>query len=93
MDNTTKRWRVHFTGRRIGALGISYPIVLNVIAVDEKAAVLACYETHEHIHGHRVTLATSQTGPRCESAWHTNPRAMAASPDYCQNCGENPPAK
>lgn len=80
-----QRWRVDFTGRRSGALGIGSKLILHVMAIDMAAARLACYETHEHITVHRIALAKEQTGPRCDSEWHTT--ARPSDPQNCPNCG------
>lgn len=44
-----KFFHLNFSGKRIGALGISYPIAEKVEAVDEEAAWLKMYEKYEHI--------------------------------------------
>lgn len=44
-------FRCTFTGRLVGAIGIMYPCEVTVDAADAEAALLACYDTHEHITG------------------------------------------
>lgn len=52
------RYRIKFSGRKIGAIGISYDHDLTVEADNPESALLACYETHEHIHNPRIFDAT-----------------------------------
>lgn len=48
------RYRIKFSGRKIGAIGIFYPVALDIEADDPTDALLKAYETHEHIHNPRV---------------------------------------
>lgn len=57
------QYRVKFTGRTRGAIGIFYPIALDVEAPDPESALLACYDTHEHIHN--PAIYDRDTGKRC----------------------------
>ena len=43
------RWRLHFRGRQVGAIGIFSNYTIEVSAMSEEDARLAAYETHEHI--------------------------------------------
>jgi hypothetical protein len=47
-------WRAKFTGRRINAIGIFYPIIAFCYGENEKEAELNLYERFEHIQ--RLTL-------------------------------------
>ena len=44
------KFRLDFTGRRIGAIGIFYRITLIVEASNPEGAAWKAYETHEHIY-------------------------------------------
>jgi translation initiation factor IF-3 len=44
-----KIYKVKFTGRRIGAIGIFYRFSLKVKAENEEQATLKLYEKYEHI--------------------------------------------
>jgi hypothetical protein len=44
-----KIFRATFTGRKINAIGIMYPIVTLVTGSDEDMARLELYNTHEHV--------------------------------------------
>ena len=47
-------YKISFTGRLKGAIGIFYKITDTVRATDEKAATLALYDKYEHIHQLKV---------------------------------------
>ena len=47
-------YKISFTGRLKGAIGIFYPITDKVQATDEKAAILALYDKYEHISNPKV---------------------------------------
>jgi hypothetical protein len=55
------RYDLYFSGRRVGAIGITHPVLITVEADNEMAAALKAYDTHEHIaggvNGVRVSLA------------------------------------
>lgn len=46
-----KRWMLAFTGRKNGALGITYRVEIEVEAETAEAARMRAYNTHEHIAG------------------------------------------
>jgi hypothetical protein len=48
-----------FTGRTIGAIGITYPITRIVEAADESAATSRLYGEFEHIHNLRIVSGWS----------------------------------
>lgn len=48
-------FRIRFTGRTKGAIGIFYPITAYREAADPDAAVLALYDAYEHIHHPEIT--------------------------------------
>ena len=50
-----RKYRATFHGRTAGALGVTHACTVTVEAVDEKAALLALYKTHEHIMGAKFT--------------------------------------
>lgn len=51
-DNNTdiNRYKISFTGRLKGAIGIFYKITDTVQAANENDAILALYDKYEHIH-------------------------------------------
>lgn len=53
------RWRVTFTGRKVGAIGIFHDCMVEVEAPTEEAARHALYQTHEHISGARFERVRS----------------------------------
>jgi len=46
-----KTYEIRFTGRKVGAIGIFYPITAQVFADDAQAALMALYGRFEHITG------------------------------------------
>jgi hypothetical protein len=50
------RYRVIFKGRKIGAIGVSQVVSLDLEADSSEHAYFRCYETHEHIQAPRVFL-------------------------------------
>ncbi len=55
------KYRVIFTGRKSGAIGIAGFVVLDLDAESPEHALMRCYETHDHIHDPRVIdLATNK---------------------------------
>lgn len=44
-----KTFEIHFTGRRLGAIGVFYPIHAEVFAEDDVGALAALYERFEHV--------------------------------------------
>jgi len=47
--NVDKQWTFEIVGRKVGAIGICYPITLTVEAPTYDEAVLRMNDTHEHI--------------------------------------------
>jgi len=45
------RYQAQFTGRKLGAIGVFYPIATKVEGDTPEAARLALYAHYEHIHG------------------------------------------
>lgn len=45
-----KKFKVKFTGREVGAIGVFSHFELIIEAPDEDAARLKIYDTHEHLH-------------------------------------------
>lgn len=45
------KYRVTFTGRKVGAIGIFQAFTVEVEANNAKDALMKVYDTHEHIHG------------------------------------------
>lgn len=43
-------YNIKFTGRLIGAIGITYPMQAVVVAESEQAAIAELYETYENVH-------------------------------------------
>lgn len=54
-----KKYRVTFSGRTRGAIGIFHQCSITVEAMDEEGAILKAYETHDHIHFPKVTEVQS----------------------------------
>ena len=54
------KYHVTFNGRTSGALGVTHPCAVTVEASGEDAAILQCYETHEHISSPKVTEVDAQ---------------------------------
>ena len=50
-----KTYTAKFTGRKVGAIGIFYPITTTVQAENEEAARLKLYDKYEHIMGLKLT--------------------------------------
>ena len=46
-----KSYRFRFIGRKVGAIGITYPITHEVEAFNESEAFLKLYDTYDHITG------------------------------------------
>lgn len=46
-----RTYTARFTGREVGAIGITYYIVTEVNAENEEKATLALYDRYEHISG------------------------------------------
>jgi len=44
-----KTYNCHFIGRKVGAIGITYPIETNIEADNPKEALSRCYDNYEHI--------------------------------------------
>lgn len=44
-----RKWKATFNGREVGAIGVFSDFEIIVAGVDEEAARLAIYETHEHL--------------------------------------------
>jgi len=44
-----KNYTITFTGRKIGAIGITYEIIEHVIAESQNAAILKLYDDYDHI--------------------------------------------
>ena len=63
------QYRVIFTGRKVGAIGIFYSVTLDVEADSPESGLLACYETHEHIHN--PAIYDRPTGAHCPLAGQT----------------------
>lgn len=42
-------YRIRFDGRKVGAIGIFYPIAATRQGENEEAAILALYDEYEHI--------------------------------------------
>lgn len=55
------KFRITFSGRRKGALGLSRTFVETVEALDEEQAVLKLYDTHEHVNFPQVQRLLSPT--------------------------------
>jgi len=55
------KYKITFTGRLIGAIGIFYKITDTVQAANEKDAILALYNKYEHIHQPKVKLINKPT--------------------------------
>jgi hypothetical protein len=49
-------YRLKFTGRQRGAIGIFHPCQVDVWAEDEEAAWIKAYDTHEHIAGRKAEI-------------------------------------
>lgn len=58
-----KMYRIEFTGRTKGAIGITYPIIEWVEAESPSKAVLKLYDKHEHISPRVIN------GVGCYAAW------------------------
>ncbi len=43
------KWNARFVGREVDAIGIFSDFEIEVDGVDQKTALLAIYETHEHL--------------------------------------------
>lgn len=76
------RYEVQFYGRRIGALGVTYPITAVVDAATEDAARLQLYETYEHI----LTPVYREVCTNCGQYRHDG-RCL----NDCQTRGFDPP--
>lgn len=64
MDCLLRRYRIEFVGTPRGSIGFHREhIAMEVEAVDEDAARLAAYETHEHVHPFRAILLSAPTAP------------------------------
>lgn len=48
------KYRIKFTGRTLGAIGIMYPITAEVEAENTEKAILKLYDKYEHIQHARV---------------------------------------
>ena len=48
------KYLLSFTGRKVGAIGVFYPIKLVIDAPDAESAISKAYETHEHMTGLKV---------------------------------------
>lgn len=49
-------YRLTFTGRKVGAIGIFYPCFVELTASSKEEAEAKLYRTHDHIQKLRVTL-------------------------------------
>jgi hypothetical protein len=52
------KWKLDFVGRKVGAIGIRYPITITVEAESANEARLKAYDTHEHISDMHAKLLT-----------------------------------
>ena len=50
-----KTYEIHFNGREVNAIGITYPITQTVEAENEEKAILKIYDKFDHIHVIRIT--------------------------------------
>lgn len=55
---------LHFTGRKIGAIGVTYPVTLTVEVDNEAEARWAAYKTHENITGGINRIRVTRLLPR-----------------------------
>ena len=97
-----KKYECSFTGRKKTAIGITYPIVIIVEAEDEPGARLACYETHNHIHGGPDGIWVKEILPEppapepssgytpcaCRDCMDTVVSNDMGDPDMCSECEE-----
>ncbi len=56
------KYRIIFTGRKLHAIGITYPITAEVVAEGIPAAVLSLYDTYDCVMAPQVLVYDSETG-------------------------------
>jgi hypothetical protein len=59
------RYKATFTGRKVGAIGVFYPITAYLNGTDEESARLALYDNYEHIS--RLQLEPASIYDECVS--------------------------